>query len=167
MAEDINRELVKAVGDGDLERVRSLILQGADVNERDGEAFVSAAEFNYLEILAYLYTQGVEEFPQYEALIAAAGNGSLEAVKFLISVGGIDHDARALRRAALNGHLEVVMFLTSSGYRMDTAEIARVRDPEVREFLLDITDAVPVGGDGISFTDGMSPDLSRLIARYY
>lgn len=121
MAEDINRELVKAVGNGDLERVRSLILQGADVNERDGEAFVSAAEFNYVEILAYLYTQGVEEFPQYEALIAAAGNGSLEAVKFLISVGSIDHDARALRIAALNGYLDVVMFLTSCGYRMDTS----------------------------------------------
>lgn len=146
MAEDINRELVRAVGDGDLQRVKSLILQGADVNERDGEAFASAAEFNNVEILAYLYTQGVEEFPQYEALIAAAGNGSLEAVKFLISMGSIDHDsgARALRRAALNGYLDVVMFLTSCGYRMDTAQIAQVRDPEVREFLLNITDTVPV-----------------------
>lgn len=149
MAEDIDRELVRAAGDGDLQRVKSLILQGADVNERDGEAFTSAAEFNYLDILAYLYTQGVEEYIQYDAFIEAAGNGSLEAVKFLSSVGSIDHDsgARALRRAALNGYLDVVMFLTSSGYRMDTAQIARVRDPEVREFLLGITDTVPVGGD--------------------
>jgi len=107
-------ELFKAVINNDLENIKDLIEQGADLHANHEGALRLAADFGHLEVVKYLLEQGanIHFFDEF-ALRKAAENGQLEVVKYLLEQGA---DLRAeddypLRWAAENGHLEVVKYL--------------------------------------------------------
>jgi len=113
-----------------LELIKKLVSEGANVHAKDDEALLWAAENGHLEIVQYLVNVGVnvnanDDYP----LQSAASNGHLEIVKFLVSQGAnihADYD-EALRWASENGHLEIVKFLVSVGANVHTRNDGALR----------------------------------------
>ena len=79
---------ITACQEGDLERVKILVSQGADVRDSDDFAVKWASRNGHLEVVKYLVSQGAD--------VRARGD-------------------EAVRYASMNGHLEVVMYLVSQG----------------------------------------------------
>lgn len=84
-------DLLNAVVTNNIEEVKRLITLGVDPSI----ALVPAAEFNHREILSYLISSyEFDEKDLSSALIAAASNGSLEAVHILCGSADIPDYAR-------------------------------------------------------------------------
>jgi ankyrin repeat protein len=91
---DMDSPIHKAAEKGDVDVLKILVSQGADVNDNAGFGITP--------------------------LHAAAGNGKIEAVQFLVSAGAdvhakLDDGRTPLYLAALAGSIEVVEFLVSQG----------------------------------------------------
>ena len=108
--------LTEACITGDLEVVKNLVSQGADV-EADGNIALGVASSNgNLAVVKYLVSQGADVNGN-SPLRKASENGHLAVVKYLVTKGAnirFNSDA-ALRFASLNGHLAVVKYLASEG----------------------------------------------------
>ena len=111
---------------GNLEIVRYLVKNGADVNfidACDGTALMEASESGNLEIVKYLVENGANiHFKNYRgetALMNASAKGNLEVVKYLIEKGAdvnvISKGYTALIVASDYSHLEVVKHLVEKG----------------------------------------------------
>ncbi|MEI0697331.1 ankyrin repeat domain-containing protein [Brachyspira intermedia] len=77
-------ELLEAIKNNDLEKVKFLIDKGADVNikNRYGNTPLNTASgFGYFEIVKYLIEHNAENT---DALVMASMNGHFEVVKYLI-----------------------------------------------------------------------------------
>ena len=128
---DKDELLLKASEKGDLEGVKFLIENGADVNAKgccDYTPLHEAAEKGHLEVVKYLISKGADVNAKstgvftsgYTPLHMAAGGGYLEVVKYLVS-NGVDVNAKGeygdtpLHEAAEKGHLEVVKYLVKNG----------------------------------------------------
>ncbi|MFH0826072.1 MAG: ankyrin repeat domain-containing protein [Pseudomonadota bacterium] len=142
---DVGQELIKAARDGQLEKVRSLLRQGADVNAKEKEGYlillgkegeVSTKEDEghillkmttldgYLESVKLLQDQGAEfstkEEEGHTALMWASSAGNEEVMKLLIEKGA-DINAKsntgytAFMLASSGGQLEVVKLLLDKG----------------------------------------------------
>lgn len=90
----MNQECEQAVHRGDVDRLKRLIREGADINRRDR------------------YGQ--------TALMIAAKNGRSCLVRFLVNLGAeLNHTAKytltALMLAVLNGHVDIVRILVRAG----------------------------------------------------
>jgi ankyrin repeat protein len=112
---------------GNLEMVKFLVSEGADVNmvnNNGGTALMAASEKGNLEIVKFLVSKGADVNAVNNngntALMLASENGNLEMVKFLFSEGA-DVNAvnnignTALMNASMFGRLKVVQFLVSKG----------------------------------------------------
>ena len=114
---------------GDIETVRTLLRDGADVNAAQGDGMSAlhwAAERGDVEMIAVLLYAGAEvetttRIGAYRPLHVASRNGSLDAVEALLAAGA-DEDARtdpsgssALHLAALSGSSDVVRSLIAAG----------------------------------------------------
>ena len=85
---------------GDLQVVRYLVSQGADV-----KAVKLATISGHLEVVKYLVSQGADNEP---VIPFASNYGHLEVVKYLVSQGAdVRANDNAVRMASYNGHLEV------------------------------------------------------------
>jgi uncharacterized protein YnzC (UPF0291/DUF896 family) len=108
----------KACEDGDLEIVKLLIENGADVTAEDNYAIRRASQNGHLEVVKYLIDNGADVTAEDNyAIRTASQEGHLETVKYLIE-NGADVTAKnnyAIRWASANGHLEVVKYLIDNG----------------------------------------------------
>lgn len=111
---EIDMALVEAVRKGDLEKVKDLLKNGADIHYMYDEPVRMAALDNKLEILKYLVEKGANIHEQREfALRVASVNGYFEIVKFLVEKGAdISVDNYwAFKKAKENGHSDIVTYL--------------------------------------------------------
>jgi len=120
-------ELHKAARRGDLQRVKSLVEKGADVNTRDNDGETplhEAASEGYLEVARFLVERGADVNAKdnhgLTPLHAAASEGYPEIAQLLVEKGANitvrDNDGLTpLHLAAVFGHLEVARFLVEKG----------------------------------------------------
>lgn len=121
-----NEELMEACEKGELEKVKSIIEKGIDIDleYNNWTPLTKASEKGHLNIVKYLVENGAkinkENGHDWTALISASKEGLLEIVEYLIEKGAnieIKTDCKwtALTFASMEGHLEVVKHLIKSG----------------------------------------------------
>ena len=126
--DDLNKSLVEAAISGNVESVRTLLAQGAEIEYKHGEgqatAFHQAARGGHDNIIKLFISHGqdVNICNKYDStpLMLAALGGHLSTVKLLHSLGAmLDLQNRlgntALIIAGYNGHLELVAELLMVG----------------------------------------------------
>src|SRR5262245_58822061 len=143
----LERKLIRAVADGDLEAVRLLLDRGADPNLWLGGnlPLAKAAELGHVEIVSLLLDRGatIDQIvqPLGNALIRASAKGHLEVVKLLVARGA---DVNALAWAS-----QTVQFLNEEGKivtaKVRVGEFIRKKDgtTEIRETV----DSPPKAGE--------------------
>jgi ankyrin repeat protein len=111
--EQLNEELIKTIQNGDLDKIKNLVEQGADIHVKDDYALRLSAANGHLYIVKYLVEQGADIHADNDcALRYSANNGRLEVVKYLVEQGAdihADNDC-ALKWSAKYGHLETVKY---------------------------------------------------------
>ena len=131
MSVRFNVPLIYVCKFGNLERLKHLVSQGADVHFNDDAIFRIAAKYGQLKIMKYLVSQGADIHVKNEiALRYASANGCIKIVRYLVSQGADvnvnslsdsesdsdsedDHTDSPLKLASQNGHLQVVKYLVS------------------------------------------------------
>jgi hypothetical protein len=123
----LNEELLDASKKGDVEKVKKLLKEGADVNAKDRFGFTPlhyTALNGHIEIVKLLIERGADVNAKtnggWTPLRFAAIYGHIEIVKLLIErgadVNAKDKDGRTpLHSAAFYGHVEVVRLLLEHG----------------------------------------------------
>jgi len=102
----------------DLDVIKSLVEEGADIHAWDDYALRWASEFGHFEIVKFLVEKDADIHSRGDyALRWASRNGHFEVVKFLVEKGADIHflDNYALRCASEYDQLEVVKFLVEKG----------------------------------------------------
>jgi putative sugar O-methyltransferase len=135
----LNRAISDAAGRGDLDAVRGLHRQGADLQADNNEPLCRACQNGHLDVVRYLHGYGLKviEFIRYlrgnrvelnardgEPLCRACEGGHLEVVRYLRG-NGVELNARdgeSLCRACQGGHLEVVRYLHANGLKLNVRE---------------------------------------------
>lgn len=131
-------ELIKAIAVSDVQKVATLLQNGANVEtlSRSGAtALAVASEVGSRDIVQLLLNAGAQVHPKtFQApLYAAAGAGHLEIVKDLIEAGAnVNYDGykvsrRPLHAAASMGRTEIVRYLISKGAQVNAIEWANGR----------------------------------------
>lgn len=123
----LDRELVEAAQNGDLEDVKDLIDAGASVDaavQGDGSPLIVAARSNRLAVVVELLNRGADVNLAVSGdgnpLIAAAAEGAEKIVDLLLSHGAaidlvVPGDENALIQAAGHGHFAIVKMLVERG----------------------------------------------------
>lgn len=129
LADNKATELVIAAGNGNLEKVKSLLNKGVDINAKETKlgltALMFASSAGYLNMVKYLISKGADINVKSSkagetALMRASIDGHLEVVKYLIDKGA-DINAKAnsgrspLMIASSVGYLNIVKYLISKG----------------------------------------------------
>jgi ankyrin repeat protein len=119
----LDRALVEAAGDGDINDIEELLRAGANVNgivPGDGSPLIAAAGDGHVEAVRFLLNRGADPNLAVSGdgnpLIAAAGDGHFEVVRLLLDRGAdpnapVPGDGNALIAAAGDGHVNVVALL--------------------------------------------------------
>ena len=132
----LNRAICDAAGWGDLDAVRRLHRQGADLQADNNEPLCQACQGGHLNILRYLHQNGGNlNARNNEPLCRACQNGHLDVVRYLHGNGfkviefirylrgnRVELNARdgePLCRACEGGHLEVVRYLHANGLKLN------------------------------------------------
>lgn len=139
----LNQKLLEAAGKGELETVRELLAQGADINHADdfdSTALMAAAYSGYTEIVRELLAKGADinhaSCMGETALMAAAYAGHTETVRELLAQGAAINHAdnygnTALIQASLRGHIKTVCELLAQGaainHHANNGETALIR----------------------------------------
>ena len=114
MKNDINKQLIEACINGNLEEVNRLIAAGADVNAKDKDGFMALMEATikgHAEIAKILLSAGANPNVEYQVgftvLIEAAVHGYAEVVKVLLdgeaNPYAVADDGRTVLRIANDG----------------------------------------------------------------
>ncbi|HAM49688.1 MAG TPA: hypothetical protein DCP92_02955 [Nitrospiraceae bacterium] len=124
----VQDELIKAASDGNIQKVRELVAQGVNINEKGSQKYSAlyiAAARRQKEVVTFLLAQGSEvESPtsDYGAtpLMAASQNGWEDIVAIMISKGAkvnakTTKGATPLIQAVLGGNPNVVSLLIKHG----------------------------------------------------
>lgn len=124
-----------AAGDGDVERAKQALDQGANIAEPDasGEpALLIAALAGHADVVTLLLESGadieIRNKGGLTALHAAAYGGNLDVVELLVSKGATVNDANnfykmsPLHAAAEEGHADVVAFLLANKAEVEAKE---------------------------------------------
>jgi ankyrin repeat protein len=116
---DLDQKLISASVKGDLDLVKKLIDQGADVHVEHDASLRYASEYGHLTVLKYLIEEAGANIKvkNYQALRLASYNGHLEIVKYLISKGADIHaeDDYALILALRGNRTDVIKYLLQKG----------------------------------------------------
>lgn len=127
---------------GDIELVRQLLVQGADVNAAQGDGMSAlhwaalGGHVDMIEVLLYAgaNTEAITRLGAYTPLHLASRNGAGSAVAALVT-GGANPDATAttgaapLHLAAASGSVEAVNALIEHGAYIDVAEWSKGQTP--------------------------------------
>lgn len=123
----LDRALVEAADEGDIEGVKELLDGGANINaavDGDGSPLIIAAREGYLELVTMLLDRGADPNLGVEGdgnpLIMASREGHTRIVELLLSRGArveevVPGDENALIQASGEGRLEVVKLLVARG----------------------------------------------------
>ncbi|MGH9386738.1 MAG: ankyrin repeat domain-containing protein [Vicinamibacterales bacterium] len=123
----LDRELLHAAEDGDLEGVKELIDAGADIDasvDGDGSPLIAASRANRPAVVVELLNRGADVnfavLGDGNPLIAAAAAGAEKIVDLLLSRGAaidlvVPGDENALIQAAGAGHFAIVKMLVDRG----------------------------------------------------
>lgn len=123
----VGEALVRIAEGGDIDRMRKMLDDGADVNmvvPGDGTALIGAARGGQAAMVEFLLDQNAN--PDLEArgdgspLIAAAAAGEVEIAEMLMNAGAdrdkiVPGDENPLMQAAWNGHPDMVRLLLDRG----------------------------------------------------
>ena len=129
-------DLPSAAEIGNLDRVRSLVEQGADKDKGDSFGQTTplylATRNGHFQVVQYL----VEQVPSLDkaggndwtALIGAVYSGRLEIARYLLEQGAdrdkaSNYDKTPLHYAAANGHLEIALLLMSYGADLNAKDM--------------------------------------------
>jgi len=93
----INQQFIKAAVNNRLDELKNLLNQGADIHSNDDDALRAAAYNGYLEVVKFLVLPDLGS-------VAITHGSSIHAV-----------DDQALKFSAQRGHLEIVKFLVTQG----------------------------------------------------
>ena len=124
----LNQQLFENIAN--LEKVKYLIRQGADIHAEYDYAFLLASGKGHLETVKYLVEHGANIHAEYDyAFLMASDNGHLEIVKYLVRHGADIHaqNDSALRRASKYGQLLTVKYLVEQGAYIDSNESEALR----------------------------------------
>ena len=108
------KQLLRACLNGNLNKVKDLLNQGANIHYYDDDPLHIASKHGHLDIVKYLITQGANIHASDDyALSLASTNGHLEIVKYLISKGANIHadNDYILCLASHYGHLDIMKYL--------------------------------------------------------
>jgi len=123
----LDRALVEAADNGDLEDILELLNAGANVDavvRGDGSPLIAAARSGEKAAVLLLLDRGADPNMPVSGdgnpLIAAAAEGHLDIVELLLNRGaiidqGVPGDENALIQASAEGHLNVVKLLVARG----------------------------------------------------
>ncbi|XP_049777628.1 serine/threonine-protein phosphatase 6 regulatory ankyrin repeat subunit C-like [Schistocerca cancellata] len=130
------RAMRQAVYNGDVDALKELISKGANSNAEvrsDEPLLLCAAVYNEVEIIRYLLKEAhvpieARNKRGHTALLTAASCGSLDALRYLISVGAdilvrTALDETALHLSARTESVETFKFLQESGIPVDAMDI--------------------------------------------
>ncbi len=114
----LNSQFIDACKQSDLEAIRTMHQNGADITAQDNNALIEAAAKGHLDVVQYLHQNGADITAQKNrALIYAAQNGYPDVVRYLHQHGAdiTAQDNMALMWAAQCGHLEIIQYLHQHG----------------------------------------------------
>jgi ankyrin repeat protein len=114
----LSQELINAAKNGDLENVKVLLENGADVHAENDDALLWASSNGHVEVVKLLLENGADPHAKNDAALRWASEyGRVEIVKLLLENGANPHaeNDEALRGASSNGHTEVVQLLLENG----------------------------------------------------
>lgn len=128
-AQETTLQIWTAAGNGDIERVRSLLASGANVDARDPDYGMTplmwAAARGHRDVVSELLDRGADidalsASEQNSALMLAAHGGHVFVVRTLLRRGADarlrnSRDATALHHAATSGSLEIIRQLLDAG----------------------------------------------------
>ena len=112
----INKRFIGAARNNQLDELKKLLSQGADIHADDDATLRTAAFNGHLEVVKFLITQGANiHANDDEPLRWAAKYGCLEIVKFLAINGANIHanNDEALKNSTLNEHYDVWKVLSA------------------------------------------------------
>lgn len=133
--EQRNQQLIAAAGRGDIEVVRQLLAQGADVRAQDENgrtALIAAAYRNALAVADALIQAGadvnVQDKTEQSAYLIATSDGYVDLLKRTLQAGADMHrtdsfNGTGLIRAADRGHVEIIKELLKTDIEIDHVNI--------------------------------------------
>jgi beta-lactamase regulating signal transducer with metallopeptidase domain len=131
-----DRALLEAIDDGNIQDVRELLDEGANVNaviNDDGTPLIVAAREGQLQIVQLLLDRGADPNLAVAGdgapIIMAAREGHARIVEVLLDRGAdvelvVPEDENALIQASGEGHLEVVKLLVARGANVNARALA-------------------------------------------
>jgi ankyrin repeat protein len=134
----INMAFLIASKKGNLEIVRLLLENGADVHVENDDALRLASQEGHLEMVRLLLEKGVNVNAKYgHALRAASAAGHLEIVKLLIENGAKVNakEDEALREASRSGHFKIVKLLIENGAKVNAFDDVALRVASKKGYL--------------------------------
>lgn len=165
--------LMEAAGRGDLDQVKKLTKQGADLEEKGSvmgdykTPLQMAAQNGQVEVVRYLLAQGADPNARgaygATALYLAAERGRLECMKVLVLNGAeVDESSfftrTALHGAAINGKPEIIAYLLDRGANVNARAYEKWtplmlaatynRDAAIRLLIVRGADPSLTNGDG-------------------
>ena len=85
---DLDKQLIEASKKGDLDKVKHLVKNGADIHTQDDYVLIWSAIYGHLDVVKYLVENGANIHTQDDyALRWSAGYGYLDVVKYLVENG--------------------------------------------------------------------------------
>ncbi len=130
----IKYSLTSAAANGNLEKVKSIIDSGIDINSKDDHgytALIEASKYGHYDIVKYLITSKAEIDLQgwhcYTALAFATERGHLEIAKMLIDAGANinaidDENNTCFSKTAENGNIEIAKLLIDHGVNIASVD---------------------------------------------
>ena len=143
-----NADLLSALRKEDLDLVKLLVENGADIHFDNDQVFVMAASYDHLDIVKYLLSKGINIHTRNDtALIMASYHGHLEMVKLLVENGADIHAGNdaALIYTVQNNRPAIVKYLVEQGADIHADDnklllTAKINNfTEIHDFLLSVT----------------------------
>ncbi|AVL94325.1 putative ankyrin repeat protein [Megavirus vitis] len=113
-----SEQLKNAVLNGDLDKVKELVENGADITTDKNFAIKNAASNGFLNMVMYLVKNGANIHADNDyAVRHALANEHLDVAKYLVSVGANIHAVNnyALRWASYRGLSKIVQYIVENG----------------------------------------------------